>query len=101
MSYQKSEILTKLVKSKEIIRKFGVKRIGLFGSYLTGLAKDESDIDILVEFAEESEKFTNLMNLYVFLNNLLGKKVDLVTSNSLSPYIKPYILKEVEYIEEL
>ncbi len=101
MSYQKSEILTKLVKSKEIIRKFGVKRIGLFGSYLTGLAKDESDIDILVEFAEESERFTNLMNLYLFLNNLLGKKVDLVTSNSLSPYIKPYILKEVEYIEEL
>ena len=97
----KTEIKKLLIKNKQNIRKFGVKTIGLFGSVIYSRQKTGSDIDILVEFEKENEKYKNLINLYFFLQDLFGRKIDLVTSNSISPYIAPYILKEVEYIEEL
>ena len=97
----KTEIKKLLIKNKNNIRKFGVKRIGLFGSVIYSRQKTGSDIDILVEFDKGNEKYNNLINLYFFLQKLFGKRIDLVTPNSISPYIAPYILKEVEYIEEL
>ena len=57
------------------------------------------DIDILISFKENEESFQNLMGLYYFLEEILNAQIDLVTTNALSPYIGPYILKEVEYIE--
>ncbi len=101
LSVRKTEIINKLMKNGKIIRNFGVRRIGLFGSVVKGETKDESDIDIMVEFEEREEKYSNLINLYFFLQDLLGRKIDLVTPNSISPYLSSYILKEVEYIEEL
>ena len=98
-SGKERDILNTLADNIRTIRKFGVKRIGLFGSVVRGELKIESDIDILVEFEEESEKFPNLMNLYFYLQDLLSGKVDLVTPESISPYLAPYILKEVKYIE--
>ncbi|KAF5411514.1 MAG: hypothetical protein C5S38_09360 [Candidatus Methanophagaceae archaeon] len=93
------EISNKLADNLRTIRKFGVKRIGLFGSAVRGELKIESDIDILVEFEKEGENFANLINLYFYLQDLLSKKIDLVTPESISPYLAPYILKEVKYIE--
>ncbi|MEW6069404.1 MAG: nucleotidyltransferase family protein [Candidatus Thermoplasmatota archaeon] len=98
---RKAEIINKLANNVGTIGKFGVRRIGLFGSVAKGEIKPGSDIDIIVEFEEGKENFKNLINLYFFLSDLLGSKIDLVTPESLSPYIAPYILKEVEYIEEL
>ena len=100
-SSTKTDILEKLEDNITTIKKFGVKRIGLFGSAVRGELKDESDIDLIIEFEEECEKFSNLMNLYFYLQGLLNRKVDLVTSDSISPYLAPYILKEVKYIEKL
>jgi predicted nucleotidyltransferase len=99
-SGKKRDILNTLADNIRTIKKFGVKRIGLFGSAVRGELKIGSDIDILVEFEKESEKFSNLMNLYFYLQDLLSRKIDLVTPESISPYIAPYILKEVKYIEE-
>ncbi|KAF5438201.1 hypothetical protein C5S35_00190 [Candidatus Methanophagaceae archaeon] len=93
------EISNKLADNLRTIRKFGVKRIGLFGSAVRGEMEIESDIDILVEFEKEGENFSNLINLYFYLQDLLSKKIDLVTPESISPYLAPYILKEVKYIE--
>jgi len=98
-SGKKRDILNKLAENIRTIRKFGVKRIGLFGSAVRGEMKIGSDIDILVEFEEGGEKFANLINLYFYLQDLLSKKIDLVTPESISPYLAPYILKEVKYIE--
>jgi predicted nucleotidyltransferase len=98
-SGKKRDILNKLADNIKTIRKFGVKRIGLFGSVVRGEMKIESDVDILVEFEEGGEKFANLINLYFYLQDLLSKKIDLVTPESISPYLAPYILKEVKYIE--
>ncbi len=96
---KKSEILDILRSNIRDLKNFGVRRIGIFGSVVKGETTTESDIDILIEFEEGNEKYSNLLNLYFFLRDLLGRKIDLVTSNGISPYIAPYILKEVEYLD--
>ena len=57
----------------------------------------KSDIDILVEFEPGQKTFDNFMRLAFFLEELLGRRVDLVTMESLSPHIGPFILDKVEY----
>jgi predicted nucleotidyltransferase len=82
---------------REIKKRFGVRRIGLFGSFARGEQKDTSDVDILVEFEEPT--FDNFMNLAFFLEDLLNRRVELVTPDSLSPYIAPYVEKEVVWAD--
>lgn len=88
-----------LQRSIQEIRKFGVRRLGLFGSWVRGDADRESDIDVLVEFKTPS--FDNYMELKYFLEELLGHKVDLVLADSLKTWIKPRIMREVVYVEGL
>jgi predicted nucleotidyltransferase len=91
------EIVSLLKKHKDLLKKYKVKRIGLFGSYVRGEQKKQSDIDFLVEFEEPS--FDNFMDLVFSLEDLLGKKVELITNGNLSPYIQPYVEKEVRWYE--
>jgi len=85
-------------KSKSIIQeKFGVKNIGVFGSYVRGDQNQDSDIDILVEFAKPIG-FFDFLNLENYLADQLGVPVDLVTKNALKPVIGKQILSEVSYI---
>jgi predicted nucleotidyltransferase len=81
----------------DILRKLSVRKIGLFGSFARGEQRRRSDIDFLVEF--EKPTFDNFMDLIFSLEKLLGKKVDIVTQGSLSPYIRPYVEKEVRWCE--
>ena len=93
----KQEIFNLLNQSRSQLRKLGVKRIGLFGSFVRGEQIDNSDVDLLVEFAPQKKTFDNFMELSFFLEDILKSRIDLVTKESLSPYIGPHILKEVEY----
>ena len=88
-----------LAENRETLKKYGVKQIGLFGSYVNGTAHSSSDIDLLVEL--ERLTFHDYMGLTLFLEDLFDKKVDLVTHNSIKPRLKPYIENEVEYVTEL
>jgi len=81
----------------EIKTKYDVKRIGIFGSYAKGQQNEESDIDVLVEFGKPT--FDNFMELAFYLEDLFGKKVDLLTPKSLSPYMRPSVEKEVVWCE--
>lgn len=81
----------------EIQRKFKVKEIGIFGSFVRGKHNKKSDIDILVEFAEPIGLF-EFMDLEDYLKKIFGVKVDLVSKKALKPRIGEYILKEVIYI---
>lgn len=92
------EIMKTLREQQDVLRKYGVKRIGLFGSYVRGEQKADSDIDFLVEF--EKPDFDNFMGLVFFLEDLFGKKVELITDAGLSPYIRPYVEKEVKWYEK-
>lgn len=90
-------ILTKLEENTAAIKKFGVKRIGLFGSYLRKEQKPTSDIDILVEFEKGKITFDNYMDLKFFLEDLFKCKVDLVMKEAIKPDLKPYIIGSVKY----
>ena len=93
----KEEILILLSKNQGRIKALGVKKLGLFGSFLSGMQRGDSDIDFLVEFEPGQKTFDHFMELSFLLEDLLQRRVELVTTDALSPHIGPYILKEVEY----
>ncbi|MHC1610524.1 MAG: nucleotidyltransferase family protein [Candidatus Methanospirareceae archaeon] len=92
----KIEEIKKVISNhkRELKEKYKVKEIGIFGSFVRGEAKEESDVDILVEF-EEPIGFFKFLELEEYLSNLIGKKVDLVSKKALKPHIGKYILEEV------
>jgi len=76
-----------------------IKEIGIFGSYVRGEFKEESDLDILVEFATNAKiSLLDFVKLENYLSDLLGVKVDLVEKSALKPRIGKHILKEVVYL---
>jgi predicted nucleotidyltransferase len=81
----------------EIRQEYHVSEIGVFGSYTREEQQDDSDIDILVSF-EKPIGFIKFMRLEFYLSELLGKKVDLVSKDSLKPYIGKVILEETQYV---
>ncbi|HEX8722680.1 MAG TPA: nucleotidyltransferase family protein [Pyrinomonadaceae bacterium] len=93
----KQEVFALLAENESQLRRLGVRRCGLFGSFARGEQDERSDVDILVEFEEGQKTFDNFMAVAFFLEDLFGRKVDLLTPESLSPYIGPHILREVEY----
>lgn len=93
----KTEIIKTIEEHSDILRKYKVKKIGLFGSYVRSEQQEDSDLDFLVEFYKPD--FDNFMELIFYLEDLFGRKVELITKGSLSPYIQPYIEKEVKWYE--
>ncbi len=92
----KSVIIDFLHQNKEMMEsKFQVKQIGLFGSYVKGLQKDESDIDILVDMPSSFDAYYDLKE---FLEKNLQKKVDLGLISTIREHLKEKILGEVEYV---
>jgi len=91
-------ILALIQEYQKQIRAFGVKRLGLFGSFVRGQQDEDSDVDLLVEFDRGQKSFDAFIHLAFFLEDLFGRHVELVTPESLSPYIGPHILREVEYV---
>ena len=99
--------MTKIERIKEILsehkpelaEKYGVKELGVFGSYVRGEEKRKSDVDVLVEFRPNASigllKFISIEN---YLSEILGIKIDLVEKSALKPRIGKQILKEVVYI---
>ena len=74
---------------------FGVAKIGIFGSAARGEERTGSDVDVLVSFAPGEATFRNFMELAYFLEDLFGRRVDLVTEHGLSGYIRPTVEQEV------
>jgi len=94
------EIEEILKKSKrELKERYGLKEIGIFGSYVRGEHKKKSDLDVLVEFEEAAKlSLLDVIGLEQELSDLLGLKVDLVEKKCLKPHIGKKILKEVVYL---
>jgi predicted nucleotidyltransferase len=89
---------SKLETIKEYFRTRPVLRAYLFGSYLRGRADDQSDIDILVDLDYTQKIGLGFVQMQIDLEMMLKKKVDLVSSNSLSKYIKPLVDSEKRLI---
>lgn len=94
----KKDILALIQANQDQIKTFGVRKLGLFGSFIRGQQHGESDIDLLVEFEPNQKTFDNFIQLSFLLEDILERSVELVTVESLSPYIAPYITQEVEYV---
>lgn len=95
------EIVEVLRKHRDEIKRFGVRELWLFGSYVRGEAGEDSDVDILVEFEPGKKTFDNYMGLKFYLEDLLGVEVDLITVEALKPGVRKYIWKEAVAIEGL
>jgi len=94
----KHDILQAVRNNAARVRSFGVDRIGLFGSFVRATQTAGSDVDLLVQFNPAQKTFDNFMGLSQALEDILHRRVELVTPESLSPYIGPRILAEVEYV---
>lgn len=91
-SLSRKSILSALQANGDEIRRFGVRRLGLFGSVARGEDTEQSDLDFLVEF--ESKSFDSYMDLRDFLERLFGRRVDLVMAGALKPRLRGKILRE-------
>jgi predicted nucleotidyltransferase len=94
----KNRLLQTLWDNRNKIKSFGVVKLSLFGSFAGNAAKESSDVDFLVEFDPELKNYDNFIELSFYLEDLLGRKVELVTRQALSKYIGPHILKQAEYV---
>jgi uncharacterized protein len=93
---QREDIENILRQHKQIlVEQYHVSKIGLFGSYVRNEQTEKSDVDILVEFSRPLG--LGFFDLKDYLESLFGKRVDLVSSKALKPYIKDNILREVRY----
>ena len=94
----KEEAVQRLRAARREVVALGVTSIGLFGSFVTGRQTSGSDVDILVDFSPSRHRFDSFMELSFLLEDLLGRRVELVTPEALSPHIGPHILREVERV---
>jgi predicted nucleotidyltransferase len=95
------EIVEILRKHRDEIKRFGVRELWLFGSYVRGEAEKGSDVDILVEFEPGKKTFDNYMGLKLYLEDLLGVEVDLITVEAIKPGVRKYVWKEAVAVEGL
>jgi len=84
-------------KKAEIRKRYHVKKIGVFGSIVRNKQTKKSDIDILVEFEKGHKDFFNYMRLKYYLEELLGRKIDLVIKEAVKPQLRERIFNEVVY----
>jgi predicted nucleotidyltransferase len=96
----KEKIKRALVANRKILKKYKVSKLGIFGSYAKDKVNKKSDVDLLVEFEEVIDLF-DFVHLTDEVEKVLKRKVDLATPDAIKPYIRPRIMKEVEWIEGL
>lgn len=94
----KAELFSRLQSHHAALRSYGVRQYGVFGSFVRDEPQETSDIDLLVEFEPGQKTFTNFIDLAFYLEDVLGRRVEVVTKEALSPHIGPHILQEVEYV---
>jgi predicted nucleotidyltransferase len=93
------EILEALKGQREKLQSMGVRKLGLFGSYVRGEQTPDSDMDFVVIL--DNYHFDTYMDVKIFLEDFFGSEVDLVPEDSIKPDLRPYILKEVVYVQNL
>ena len=98
MIHTKQELLSLLNANRDKILSFGVERLGLFGSFVRDEANEESDVDFIVEFKPESNRFRNLSSLYDFLNVITERKVEVISKDAIKSKRGMKILSTAQYV---
>lgn len=95
----RDQILDFLKTNKPTLhRAFGVRRLGLFGSYARQTAREDSDIDLVVEFDEDRVTLGNFLGCKRYLEDAFGTSVDLGTESALKPIVRSAIEHEIDYV---
>ena len=98
----REEIIEKLRDNREILKKYGVKRIGMFGSYVRGEQKSGSDIDLVIEFDRSifGKDFKGLFDAFMdassYIETLFDKKIDILTPDSIKTIRNKEVAEEIE-----
>jgi len=95
----RADVLLRLRSGFEGFRRQGARRLGLFGSFARDEAQPGSDVDLLVEFEPGAKSFRSFMRTAFLLEELLGREVELVTPESLSPHMRDGIVRSAVYVE--
>ncbi len=96
---KRESVIEILRDHKKVLRqKYGVIKIGVFGSYARNQQRADSDIDIAIEIIKEKKNLHNFLSIKRELERILGKKVDLGIESTLKPIIKEYVNKEIIYV---
>ena len=94
----RGDIKRLLLDNADILKRYKVNKLGIFGSYATGKARKRSDVDLLVDFEETIDLF-EFIHLIDEIQAILKTKVDLATPDAIKPYMKARVMNEVEWIE--
>ncbi len=92
----KDDVLSRVRAQEAELRSLGVRRLGLFGSFVREEQNDGSDVDVLLDFEPDTKTFDGFMRIAFLLEEVLGRQVEPATAEALSPYLGPSILSEVE-----
>lgn len=90
----RDEAFQRILDVEPRVRELGVRRLALFGSVLRDEAGPDSDVDLLVQFEPGEKSLTSFMALYDLMEEIFDCRVELLTTESLSPFIGPHILRE-------
>ncbi len=90
-------VISRIRRHRAQLTKLGVKSVSIFGSFARGEERLDSDVDILVEFRGRAT-FDRYMDTKFYLEELLGRKVDLVTPKAIKPRMKPYIMQDLIHV---
>lgn len=94
----KKELTEIILLHQQEIKKYGVVKLGIFGSFVRDEATLTSDVDFLIEFFPENKTLKNFIGLATLLKKITGRNIEIVTPQSLNQFTGKYILKEVEYV---
>lgn len=94
----KKELIGRILASQEELRTYGIKQLGIFGSFARNEARENSDVDFFINFDIEYKTLKNFVRLSHYLQDITGRKVEIVTPQSLNKFIGKYIIQEVEYV---
>ncbi len=96
LTTNREDVFTVLKSNRTTIKRYGVKSLALFGSAARNRLQKNSDVDVLVQF--EQPTWANYIGLKFYLQELLGREVDLVTPKGLKPAVRPSVEKDLLYV---
>ena len=99
MIANKHELRRFLTSQAQVLRSYGVRQIGVFGSFARGDQTEASDIDFMVEFEPGRKTWANFMDLADFLESHAGRRIELLTPQALGDRVRDKILAQVEYVD--
>ena len=90
-------VITRIRKHRTQLSDLGVKSLSIFGSVARGEERPDSDVDVLVEFKGRAT-FDKFMDTKFYLEEILNRKVDLVTPQAIKPRMKPFIMQDLIHV---